>query len=293
MTAIRNLLFVAVVPWMMPSISLAAESIFPDKALESAVRRYVFEKRTNSEPLNEKDVQNISTINFKGYTFDRDGKQVQRKEKIKNLAGLEKCVSLRLLDLEGHEIADITPIKDLKLLQSVNLAKNKISDISPVAGLTKLQYLHLADNEIADVSAVEKLENMRSLYLSNNKIKDAKPLSGLQKVWSLYLDGNQVTDLKPLAGLKWLKSLDLTGNGVTDITPLSELGEWDFLFLSDNKLTDIQVLVEMAKKDRKGSNRFAPFWKVYLSGNPLSDAAKKVQIAELRKVSVAGRIHFE
>ena len=59
------------------------------------------------------------------------------------------------------------------------------------------------------------------------------------------------------------------------------------------KMSNIQVLVEMAKKDRAGSNRFAPFWKVYLTGNPLSDAAKKVQLEELRDHSVADRIHFD
>lgn len=288
-----SLILSNVVLLSLPSLSRAADSIFPDKALEAAVRRYVFKKRNNDEPLNEEDVKNISTISFKGFTFDLDSKRVERTPKIKDLTGLEKCVSLRLLDLEDHQIADISPIKDLKLLQSVNLAHNRITNIAPVAELTKLQYLHLAGNEISDISALAKLENMRTLYLSNNKLKDIKPLAKLTKIWSLYLDGNQVTDLKPLAQLKWLKTLDLTGNGVTDIRPLSELGEWQYLFLADNKLTDIQLLVDMAKKDRSGSNRFAPFWNVYLSSNPLSDEAKKVQLPELRKLSVASRIHFE
>lgn len=290
---VRSLFPLIVVPLLLASSSRAADSIFPDKALENAVRRYVFEKRNNDQPLTEDDVKNISTISFKGFTFDLDSKRVERKEKIKDLTGLEKCVSLRLLDLEDHQITDISPIKGLNLLQSVNLAQNKITDITPLAELTKLQYLHLAGNEISDISALAKLENMRTLYLSDNKLKDIKPLTGLNKIWSLYLDGNQVTDLKPLANLNWLKSLDLTGNGITDISPLGELNEWQYLFLSDNKLTDIQLLVDMAKKDRAGSNRFAPFWNVYLSGNPLSDKAKKVQLPELRKASVASRIHFE
>lgn len=271
----------------------AAESIFPDKTLEAVVRRYVFAKRNNQEPLTEKDVENISTIEMKGFTFDREQQIVQRPEKIQSLVGLEKCRSLQLLDLEGHEIADISQIKELKSLLSLNLAKNKITDIAPVAGLTRLQYLHLADNQIVDISPLEKLENLRSLYLSNNQIRDVKPLAGLKKIWSLYLDGNQVADVKPLAQLQGLKSLDLSRNGLDDISPLGELTEWDYLFLDGNKLTDIQLLVEMANKDRAGSNRFAPFWNVYLSGNPLSDEAQKKQLPELRRLSVASRIHFD
>ena len=40
----------------------------------------------------------------------------------------------------------------------------------------------------------------------------------------------------------------------------------------------------MAKKDNEGEKRFAPFWRIYLSGNPLSDAAKGAQVDELKKI---------
>jgi len=250
----------------------AAEGIFPDKNLEAVVRKYVFEKRNNQEPIVEDDVVNISTIVGKG-------------KGIKDLTGLEKCRSLALLDLETNEIAKIDAIKDLKNIQSLNLAKNKISDIKPIAGLVKLQYVQLADNQIADLTPLAKLENLRSLYLSNNQVKDVKPLAGLGKVWSLYLDGNQIQDIKPLANLKKLDSLDLRGNAVADIAPLKELTEWKYLFLDKNKLTDLKVLIDMGKADKAGSQRFAPFWNVFLSGNPLSEEAKKSQLAELKKVA--------
>ncbi len=262
-----------------------AEGIFPDKALESAVRQYVFEKRNNKEPLNEKDVETISTIKFKGYTFTLDGKRVEREMKIKDLTGLEKCRSLASLDLEDNDIEKIDAIKELKNIQSLNLAKNKIKDIKPIEGLTKLQYVHLASNEISDLAPLSKLENLRSLYLSKNKIKDLKPIGELKKIWSLYLAENQVEDLKPLAGLKWLDSLDLRGNQVVDLSPLKGLTEWKFLFLDKNKVTDLGVLIEMAKKDREGSQRFSFFWQVYLSDNPLSDEAKKTQLPELQKLA--------
>jgi internalin A len=55
-------------------------------------------------------------------------------------------------------------------------------------------------------------------------------------------------------------------------------------------LTDLGVLVEMAKKDAAGEKRFAPFWYVDVTGNPLSDAAKGAQLGELRKLGVPERI---
>ena len=60
--------------------------IFPDKNLEAAVRKFVFEKRDNDKPLVEADLVSLSTIQAVGLG-------------ITNLAGLEKCQSLASLDL--------------------------------------------------------------------------------------------------------------------------------------------------------------------------------------------------
>ena len=62
----------------------SAQSIFPDKNLEAAVRKEVFEKRNNDQPIIETDVPNISQVVGKG----KEGK------KVASLAGLEKCRSI-------------------------------------------------------------------------------------------------------------------------------------------------------------------------------------------------------
>src|SRR6185295_9066353 len=85
--------------------------LFPDKNLEAAVRKFVFEKRDNDKPLTEADLENLSTIQAVGLG-------------ITNLAGLEKCQSLASLDL----------------------AKNKITNLAPLKSLARIQYLNVADN---------------------------------------------------------------------------------------------------------------------------------------------------
>ncbi len=256
--------------WLWSDVA-AADGIFPDKNLEKVVRQYVFAKKDNQEPLTDDDVKNISTIYGK-------------KSGITNLAGLEKCVALQLLDLEENEVADLTPIKDLKLLQSLNMAKNKLNNLAPLAELTALQYLQLDNNQIVDLAPLAKMENMMALYLANNQVKDIAPLNGLAKLHALYLEGNAGVDIKPVANLKRLSSLDLQGTGISDLSPLAELTELSFLMLSKNQITDLTVLVEMANKDAAGMKRFSPFWRIYLGGNPLSDAAKTAQVEELKKL---------
>lgn len=250
----------------------AEDALIPDKNLEAVVRQSVFEKRDNDKPLTAEDLEKISTITGRG-------------KGIQSLQGLEHCHSLLELKLPNNEISDVTPLKDLKVLQKLMLNKNKIDDIKPLEGLTALQYLELSDNQVSDVGPLAKMDNMRSLYLSNNKLKDVGPLSELKKTWSLYLDGNEVTNLKPLSGLAWLSVLDLTGNGISDLTPLAPLTELRHLILEQNKISELGTLVEMAKKDLEGKKRFALFWHVYLEGNPLNDTGK-MQLDELKKLGV-------
>ena len=260
-----------------------AQSIFPDKVLETAVRREVFEKRMNDQPIVEGDVPNISQVKHKG----KEG------QKITNLAGMEKCRSVAEVALDFNEITDLTPLKDLKNIQSLSLKGNKIKDLTPLAGLVNLQYLNLEGNEVTDLTPLAGLVNMRSLYLSRNKVTDIGPIANMKKLWSLYLGGNQLTDLKPMAGLKDLDTIDLAYNQITDVSPLAELQPYRWLFLQKNQIKDISPLVAMAKKDSEGPKNFAPFWNVQLFGNPLSDAATNQQVPELKKYSFPDRIDLK
>lgn len=263
------------IPVCIPN-SLRAEDLFPDKGLEAAVRKEVFAKRYNTEPLTKDDVKNISQVIGKG-------------KSIKSLEGLQHCVSVQEIDLENNEIVDLKPMAELKLLQSINLAKNKIESIAPLSELVRVQYLELSRNSVSDLAPLAKMTNMRSLYLSDNKITNIAVVKGLTKVWTLYLAGNQVADLAPVGELKWLTSLDLRGCGVMDLKFLKPLTELNYLMLIDNKVTDLTPLVEMAKGDTQ--RRFSPFWRLYLHGNPLSDAAKEAQLKELK--DMGARINLE
>jgi len=277
---VRHLVLAFCTAWIgfTATWSVAAESVIPDKKLEAIVRRYVFAKRNNEEPLTEEDLKTISTIQGNA-------------EGVASLAGLEHCHSLLLLDLQGGEIADLKPLAELTDIQSLTLASNKISDLKPLEKLTALQYLHVANNQVADLAVVAGFDNLRTLDLTNNQVKDVKPLGKATKIWSLYLDGNQVADIKPLESLASLSTLGLSGNPVVNLAPLSGLTEWKYLFLQKTKVTDLKPLVEMAEKDAAGDQRFAPFWRIYLAGAPLSDEAKTKQAEQIRKAG--GRVVLE
>ena len=103
------------------------------------MRQNVFEKRNKPDPLVEADVVNISAIVGKG-------------KKITNLPGLEKCKSLAQLELANNEIADLAPIKELKLIQSVNRGQKQDRKRRAARRPDGIQYIGSQDNQIADLS---------------------------------------------------------------------------------------------------------------------------------------------
>jgi len=139
---------------------------------------------------------------------------------------------------------------------------------------------------VADLKPLTKLTAMQSLYLTDNKVTDLTPIAGLTKLASLALGNNQVKDLKPLAKLTRIKTLELTGNQIVDVTPLNGLREVSILQLDKNKITDLAPLVKWAKADAEKDKLFAPYLRLYLADNPLSNDAKEKQLPELKKIGV-------
>ena len=183
-----------------------------------------------------------------------------------------------------HQVPRITKIVINTGIDS-EADKNQIADITPLAKLVKLQYLQLEDNQIQKIDAVASLKALNALYLSRNQIEAIAPVAELPKLAALYLEKNKVSDASPLKAQRWLERLDLKDNQLKDVSALSGMTELRYLFLERNQIGDLAPLVEMAKKDAAGERRFAPYWNLYLAGNPVSDASK-AQVAELAKIGV-------
>jgi internalin A len=253
-------------------LGMADDSIFPDKALEAAVRQEVFSKRHSEEPLTADDVKNISRVIGKG-------------KKIASLEGLQHCKAVMEIDLENNAISDLGPLAELKLLQSVNLAGNQIVSIDALKNLVALQYLELSRNQVVELGPLAEMTNMRSLYLSDNQIASLEPLAKMKKLWTLYAARNPLKDVATLAELTWLESLDLQETGLTSVEPLRQLGELKRLMLRKNQLADLGPLVAACEADANGPRRFAPFLKLDVLENPLSETGT-TQLKKLQEFGV-------
>jgi hypothetical protein len=127
---------------------------------------------------------------------------------------------------------------------------------------------------------------MASLYLTGNQISDLAPVLSLRRLVSLYLDENDLHSIEGINQLKGLSTFSIRGNAVCDLAPLQGLEGLSWLFLDHNKIRDLGPLVEMVKRDKE--QKFAPFLKIYLEGNPLAPNGQD-QIAALKEAGA--RVH--
>ncbi|MYE90638.1 leucine-rich repeat domain-containing protein [Candidatus Poribacteria bacterium] len=203
------------------------------------------------------------------------------------LALLAHCVNLRVLDLSGNKIVDLSPLAGLSQLTDLNLSTNRILDLSPLAKLPSLKRLDLSYNRVSNLSPLAELPSLEWLDLSSNRITDLPLLPGLVNLQRLDLSKDQLKDLTPLVGMIQLKELYLQDNQIHDSTPLVRLIQIERLYLHNNMIVDLKPLV-----DNFGLANNTPVhfeggfeWRadvVTVDNNPLSDFSRNVYIPALQ-----------
>lgn len=183
-------------------------------------------------------------------------------------------VGITVLSAGNQNISDITGLEYCINLEGLGLDGNEIVDASPLAGLTNLSRLHLEDNQIVDVSALAGLTNLGWLVLGSNQIVDLSPLAGLTNVYRLELEDNEIVDVSPLAGLTGLKYLYLSYNQVVDVSPLADLTNLEVIGLESNQIVDMCPLVD-------NPGLAGPGHLLRLQENPLDTRSCTVCIPEL------------
>jgi len=212
---------------------------FPDLNLEQAIRDAL------GKPT--EDIYNTDLIEL---TFLR-----ANERSIVDLEGIQYCVDLMGLALDGNQISNIAALARLTNLTNLDLDGNQISDITPLVGLTNLIKLSLGDNEISEITPLAGLTNLIKLNLWQNQISNIAALAGLTNLMKLALNHNQISDIAPLAGLSNLMWLHLGDNQISEIAPLvSNTGidsgdyvqvHWNLLTLIPNSedMQNIQALI--------------------------------------------------
>ena len=161
-------------------------------------------------------------------------------------------------------ITSLEPLRDMPLTV-LNCSANPISSLEPLRGM-----------------------NLVTLICESCPIPSLEPIEGMP-LTMLNCGGTLCNSLEPLQGMR-LQWISFWGCGVTEIDALEGMAITS-LFCDANEIEDLSPLVQMAAVDAQGDQRFAPFWHIYLAGNPLSEDAKTKQLEFLKKLGA--RIQLE
>ena len=88
-------------------------------------------------------------------------------------------------------------------------SESSIQDLSSLKGLVTLTSLDLSKTNIRDLDALKGLINLRELDLSANPVKDLEPLKGLTNLRKLSVLNTEVTTAEPLNELPLVSILGL------------------------------------------------------------------------------------
>ncbi|MBT3581569.1 hypothetical protein HN511_04680 [bacterium] len=149
------------------------DSIFPDQALENAIRTALNKPSGN---ITESELATITRLTTNSTSAN---------ENISNLKGLEYCANLKTLSISNipstqlNALPNISALQNLTNLEELIINYAYIQDISSLANLTSLKKLNLEENQISDLTPLKNLTNLEELNLFSNNITDITPLVSL------------------------------------------------------------------------------------------------------------------
>lgn len=230
----------------------AQEIHFTDISLENLVRDKL-EKSIG--PIRRADVEKITTLEA-------------RVQGIQRIDSLEYFTNLEELDLFGNRITDFSVLAKLPSLKKLNIAKNYNVltlgaasgtglDLTPLKNLVLLEELNASDNMLTDLTAIGSLSALKTLTLSNNRITDITPLSACKALTYVDLSHNYglnsdytergITDLTPLFGNLKLRTLIASDNLIAKVDGIETLTELSYLDLTNNCLDSVESLAKLGR----------------------------------------------
>ena len=168
----------------------AAVVSIPDATLR-AVLESALGKNTG-DVITDAELGTITSLQMNSWRLDDN----YGGGRVSDLTGLEYCLNLNDLDLNGNPIdeADLSKLAGLTKLSSLNLGNNElIQSLSALQNLTKLVKLDLNHNNgqgrINDISVVQTMPELQSLNMFGNQISDISSLQNKASLTDLQING--------------------------------------------------------------------------------------------------------
>ena len=89
---------------------------------------------------------------------------------------------LGLYDLKKKFVLDLSPLRNLKNLRTLNIYNTPIKDTKPLSSLTNLRILFIVNSNISSIEPLKNSVNLQELLINKSEISDLRPLIGLKNL---------------------------------------------------------------------------------------------------------------
>lgn len=181
---------------------------------------------------------------------------------IEEIAGLFK--NLEQLSITNFTIDNLSSIKDLKFLKSLEIRNSKVSAFNKFTtaienltidncsnidfslfNLKNIKSLTVNHQGLTDIFFISKYKNLVELDISFNNIKDISPVLNLNRLNQFTASNNCITSIPDHSkDMVHLTLLDLSDNLINSALPLMGI-QLDYLYLKHNPITDLHDTLYM------------------------------------------------
>jgi len=157
--------------------------------------------------------------------------------------------NLKVLDISGNELTDVSAVVVLGLLTDLNISGNIIKSLPSLKNLEKLTDFNCSENELSTIAGLEDNKSLVSLDLSRNRLNDgafAQIHAPFVNVDSLNAEHNQLSNVDDIGkAFPNLTILNLCKNEIHDAARIGRQAM--LLHLTELDLRDNPAVVNVAE----------------------------------------------
>ncbi len=117
------------------------------------------------------------------------------EETVISKESLHKLIQLKELNLSGKpKIKNLTPLRQLELLEKLDISRTGISDLSPISDLMQLENLNISNTPVEKIGALAALYHLEKLNIDSTNVDDVLPLAALNQLVLLRADACPVPE---------------------------------------------------------------------------------------------------
>jgi Leucine-rich repeat (LRR) protein len=213
----------------------------PDGLLHKLTKLEALEL-TNLGPFRDLGPDIVSLCNLRELNISRSG--------VGELSFVKHLTSLVSLDCSYTPVSSLEPLRGVHKLQYLNMKCAEVEDLRPIAGLTSLVELEVGRrSDPLDLRGVAELVNLKELCFQETIVEDLRPLQNLLNLETLiFYECFGVGDLSPLRKLSKLKYLHCgMCPEIVDFSPLEGLVNLESLECYSTGFADLRPIMKMRK----------------------------------------------